>query len=261
MTTSPANRKPSFFPDFQAKVERSNRWVRVKFGGETVADSKHPLLLIQYGPGSLPTYYFAASEVRQDLLEPGSKSEQGNGKEFFNLKAGAKTAENAAWIYRDPPESLSALKDYYSFKWNAMDAWYEEEEEIYAHARDPYKRVDVMPSSRHVQVIINGVTVADTHRPTLLFETYLPIRYYIPQEDVKMDLLQPSPIHTRCPYKGLASYWSVQAGDTFARNIAWAYPDPIAENPKIKGLICFYNEKVDLIIDGEKAERPITPFS
>lgn len=244
---------------FQPVVEPSSRWVRVKFGGETVADSKHALLLIQYGREGLPTYYFPASDVRQDLLGPGVRPD--DAKEYFTLKAGDKTAENAAWIYHNPPENLAALKDYYSFKWNAMDGWYEEEEEIYAHARDPHKRVDVMPSSRHVQVIINGVTVAETHRPTLLFETFLPTRYYIPQEDVKMELLQPESTHTRCPYKGLASYWSVQAGETLAKNIAWAYPDPIPENPKIKGLICFYNEKVDLVVDGEKLARPITPFS
>lgn len=194
-----------------------------------------------------------------DLLGPASKITAD--KEYFDLKVGDKVAENAAWLYRDPPENLKALKGYYSFEWNAMDGWFEEEEEIYMHARDPYKRVDVMPSSRHVQVFINGLMVADTHRPSLLFETNLPTRFYIPQEDIRMDLLQPETTHTICPYKGVASYWSVQSGDTFKKDIAWSYLNPIPQQPTIKGLICFYNERVDLVVDGEKLARPLTPFS
>jgi uncharacterized protein (DUF427 family) len=251
--------KPPRFTAPPLKIEPSQRWVRVKFGGEIIADSKHPLLLINYGREVLPTYYFPAPDVRLDLLGPASKITAD--KEFFDLKVGDKVVERAAWLYHDPPENLKALKGYYSFEWNAMDSWFEEEEEIYVHARDPYKRVDVMPSSRHVQVIINGITVADTHHPSLLFETHLPTRYYIPQEDIRMDLLQPETTHTICPYKGVASYWSVQSGATFNKNIAWSYLDPIPQQPTIKGLVSFYNERVDLVVDGEKLARPLTPFS
>lgn len=114
-----------------------------------------------------------------------------------------------------------------------MDHWYEEEEEeVFVHPRDPYKRVDAILSSRHVRVVVNGVTVAETRRPTLLFETGLPTRYYIPPEDVRMELLEPAHSVTRCPYKGIASYWSVKVGEHVFRNLVWSYQDPIPECPK-----------------------------
>jgi uncharacterized protein (DUF427 family) len=161
----------------------------------------------------------------------------------------------------DPASDLAALQNYVSFAWDKMDAWYEEEEEVFVHARDPHKRVDVLPSSRHVRVVIAGETVAETQQPHLLFETSLPTRYYIPREDVRMDLLEPASLKTRCPYKGIASYWSAKIGDHVVKNVVWSYPEPIPECPKIKGLLCFFNERVDLYVDGELQPRPQTPWS
>jgi uncharacterized protein (DUF427 family) len=242
-------------------VEPTARWVRARFGGVFVADSKRALLLRQYGPGRLPAYYFPQADVRMEALSPGSRVDRGGEISYRTVEVGDRAAANAAMIYANPPESLSVLKGYVSFKWHKMDAWYEEEEEVFVHARDPYKRVDVMPSSRHIRVVIGGQTVAETRRPHLLFETQLPTRYYIPREDVRMELLEPSDLKTRCPYKGLASYWSVTVGDHELRDIVWSYPDPIPENPKIKDLICFFNEKVDLYVDGELLPRPRSPWS
>ncbi len=142
-----------------------------------------------------------------------------------------------------------------------MDAWYEEEEEVFVHARDPYKRVDVLPSSRHLRVEIAGETVAETRRPYLLFETSLPTRYYIPQEDARLDLLEPSDLKTPCPYKGIASYWSVKIGDYVAENVVWSYRETISECPKIKDLLCFFNERADIYLDNELQARPQTPWS
>jgi uncharacterized protein (DUF427 family) len=121
--------------------------------------------------------------------------------------------------------------------------------------------MDVMPSSRYVRVEVNGVTVAESYRPHLLFETSLPTRYYLPREDVRMECLIPSEKTSRCPYKGIAEYWSVQVGDAVLEDVVWSYPDPIPENPKIAGLLCFYNEKVNLYVDGELQARPVTPWS
>ena len=118
-----------------------------------------------------------------------------------------------------------------------------------------------MASSWHVKVMLAGTTVAETDRATLLFETSLPARYYLPPEDVRMDVLERSAATTRCPYKGIAWYWSARAGETLARNVVWSYQDPIPECPKIKGLLCFFNERVDLYVDGDLQERPITPWS
>jgi uncharacterized protein (DUF427 family) len=142
-----------------------------------------------------------------------------------------------------------------------MDAWFEEDEEVYVHPRDPYTRVDILPSSRHVEVVVNGVKVADSHQPRLLFETGLPTRYYLPLVDVRLDLLHPSSSTSRCPYKGTASYWCVEAGDQTVEDLVWIYRTPVQESVRIAGLACFYNEKVDVYVDGELQERPHTKFS
>ncbi|MBI1882578.1 MAG: DUF427 domain-containing protein [Chloroflexi bacterium] len=246
-------------PDHRVEIEPSARWVRVKFGSEFVADSRRVLLVREVG--RLPLYYFPREDVRTDRLEPATDAADEDGKVYWNVKVGDHVAPKGAWSYPDPPPKYAALKNHLAFAWHKMDHWYEEEEEVFVHPRDPYKRVDSMPSSRHVRVVVNGETVADTHRPTLLFETSLPIRYYIPPEDVRMELLEPAQSTTRCPYKGIASYWSVKVGDEVFRNIVWGYQDPIPEAPKIKGLLSFYNEKVDLYVDGELQSRPKTPWS
>jgi len=129
------------------------------------------------------------------------------------------------------------------------------------HPRDPYSRVDILASTRHVQVEIDGVTVADSRQPRILFETGLPPRYYVPLTDLRMDLLCPSDTQTRCPYKGIASYWSVDTGQAVHTDVVWIYRTPLPESQKIAGLACFYNEKVDITLDGEPQERPKTHFS
>ena len=132
---------------------------------------------------------------------------------------------------------------------------------MFVHPRDPHHRVDVLNSSRHVKVVVYGELVAETRRPRLLFETDLPVRYYIPRLDVRMDLLEPTDSVSRCPYKGVASYWSLRAGEKVHKDIAWSYKAPIPECPKIENLIAFYNEKVDIEVDGQPLERPRTPWS
>jgi uncharacterized protein (DUF427 family) len=156
---------------------------------------------------------------------------------------------------------MEQLADHVAFYWDRVDAWFEEDDEVFKHARDPYKRIDVLQSSRHVEVFIDGVKVADTVRPRLLFETGLPTRYYIPRLDVRVDLLRPSTTTSVCPYKGVASYHSVALPDRVAEDIAWYYPAPIPEIPKIEAHLCFFNEKVDIVIDGTPVSRPVTPWS
>jgi uncharacterized protein (DUF427 family) len=246
---------------FDPIVEPTARWVRVRFDGRIIANSKRALLLIQYGPGLLPTYYFPQDDVRMDLLEPMAPDGETGNLVFCRVSAGGHAGDRAAWIYQDPPPELTALRGYVSFRWDAMEARYEEEEQIFVHARDPHKRVDVLASSRHVRVEIAGEAVADTRRPFLLFETHLPTRYYIPPEDVHLELLEPTSYSSRCPYKGVATYWTARVGDKTVKNVVWSYPDPIPECPKIEGLLCFFNERVDLIVDGELQARPRTPWS
>lgn len=242
-------------------VEPTPRWVRVRFAGQVIADSRRALLLRQYGREQLPGYYFPQEDVRMGALVGATDAAPDGEVSWRSVQVGDEVATNAAWVVLRPPQALAALAAHVSFAWGRMDGWYEEEEEVFVHARDPYTRVDVLPSSRHVRVSIAGAVVAETRRPHLLFETSLPTRYYIPREDVRMDLLEPTGLKTRCPYKGIASYWNVTAGDRVAQNVVWSYPDPIVECPKIRELLCFFNERVDLIVDGELRPRPTTPWS
>ena len=244
-------------------VEQSPRWVRNFFAGETIADSRRTMMLRENRV--LPVYYFNKEDIRADLLEPtcGTTTDEHKGEaERFNVKVGNRVAEDAAWRFKRPIEEWPEITDHFGFTWAALDKWMEEEEEVFVHPRDPYKRVDVMPSTRHVEITWNGQTIADTRQPRLLFETGLPTRYYLPPEDVRMDLLEPTDTSSRCPYKGLASYWSVKAGDKVGKDFVWSYPSPIPECPKITGLMCFFNERVDAIyVDGELQPKPQTRWS
>ena len=139
-----------------------------------------------------------------------------------------------------------------------MDRWLEEDEEVHSHPRDPHKRVEALPSSRHITVSLDGVLLADTTDPVLLFETYLPTRYYLPQEDVRLERLSEASNHSHCPYKGFAEdYWDAPGSPS----VAWSYPDPYPAVARIKGRIAFYNESVDITVDGEPQPRPRSIFS
>ncbi len=245
------------------RFEPSPRWVRVMFNGQVIADSKTMKLL--HEPGELPVYYFPQVDVRMEYLvrtEHHTHNPHIGDATYWIVRVGERFGEKAAWTFPKPLPEAGELKDFMAFDWDQMDAWFEEDEEVYVHARDPYKRVDSLRSSRHVKVVIAGETVADSHRPLLLFETGLPTRYYIPKVDVRMDLLVPSDMQTRCPYKGVAEYYSVNGGDKLVKDIAWYYPYPVPECPRIENLVCFYNERVDaLYVDGRLQAKPQTKWS
>lgn len=259
--------------------EPSERRVRGLKGGTIVVDSRRPILVWEPGQ-AVPLYAFPRADVRTGLLRPAAEPEPGpdeggphqtgphrtgphrNSRTFYDLVLDGETTANAAWTYA--ADDLSA---YIAFAWfrrpgRGLDHWYEEDEEIFVHPRDPYKRVDALAGTRHVRVEIDGVLVAETRRPVLLFETRLPTRYYIPREDVRLDLLTPTDLHTGCPYKGTAEYWSLtDGGPDVPPDIAWSYPDPIPAVQTIRGHIAFYNEAVDITVDGERQERPVTVFT
>jgi uncharacterized protein (DUF427 family) len=209
-------------------------------------------------------YYFPATDVREDLLVPSdhdSESPLKGTASYWHIRVEDRQAENAVWRYPNPPAGSPPVQAYYAFYWHKLDHWYEENDEVFVHARDPYKRIDVLRSSRQVQVILGGVEVANTRRPTLLLETGLVTRFYIPFEDVRKDLLLPTDVHTRCPYKGEASYWSVQVGDRVYREIVWSYPTTLPEAQRIAGLLSFFNERVDsIIVDGAEFPKPQSDF-
>ncbi|MGW1591846.1 DUF427 domain-containing protein [Streptomyces sp. NPDC002386] len=262
MSTNSASGPPHRTPE-GILWEPSGRWVRGRTAGVTVVDSRRPVLVWEPGV-PVPLYAFPRAEVREDLLRPARNPPTGThtgSRVFYDLEAGGEVRANAAWTFPS-----DALADHIAFEWarrtgTGLDHWYEEEEEIFVHPRDPYKRVDALPSSRHVQVEIGGTPVADTRRPVLLFETGLPTRYYLPREDVRLDLFEPTDHSTGCPYKGTAAYWSWRGGDVVPADVLWSYADPLPAVGAVRGLLAFYNEAVDIIVDGERLERPVTHFT
>ena len=226
----------------------SQKRIRVMANGATVADSAATLLLLE--SGHRPVYYFPRTAVRMDLLEPTSHHTRCPYKgeaSYFTLKAHGHTAENAVWSYEQPIEGMEPIAKLLAFCWSKVDRWLEEDEEIFGHPRDPFHRVDVVPSSREVRVEFASQTIARTRRALFLFETGLPTRYYIPQVDVRMDLLTPTATTSMCPYKGRASYWSLRVGEHAAADAAWAYMAPLPECPRIAEHLAFYPDKVERI--------------
>ncbi len=241
------------------RVEVSPKRVRAFLAGEVVADSRATRLV--WEKPQYPTFYFPLADVRAELVPAGvteRSPSRGDGQRF-DVKVARATAPAAALRYPDSP--LENLRDLVRLDWAAMDEWMEEDEPVIVHPRDPYTRVDVLASSRHVRIEIDGVTVADSHQPRILFETNLPPRYYLPLTDLQLDLLTSSATQTQCPYKGTATYWDLTVGERTYADAVWTYRSPLPESQKIIGLACFYNEKVDLYLDGELQERPRTHFS
>jgi uncharacterized protein (DUF427 family) len=214
----------------------SPRRVRVRAGDEWVADSRTPLLLRRYGPGILPTYCFSPDEVWLDLV-----ADLGDAAELLEGLEGEAAPANGHW----------------TFAWDGRVRWFEEATEVFVHARDPQHRVDVVPSDRHVRVQLDGTLLAETRRASAIFETSLPTRWYFPAEDVVPGALEPAGQQTRCPFKGRADLYRVPGGAT----VAWSYFETIPECPGVAGRFAFYNERVDLTLDGELQKRPFTPWS
>lgn len=247
----------------QFRWEDSQRRVRVLFAGQTIADSTRVMRLQE--DGRVPVYYFPLADVRQEVLEASEHHTYSPLKgeaSYWTIRVGERVAEHAAWSYLSPPPDGPPVMGYVAFYWHLMEAWYEEDEQVYAHARDPYVRVDSLPSSRHVRVVLGGQTIAESHRPRLVLETGLPVRYYLPAQDVQMEWLEASETTTRCPYKGQASYWSARVGERVFKDIVWSYHDPLPACSPIAGLLCFLHERVDAIsVDEERLPTPSMPWS
>jgi uncharacterized protein (DUF427 family) len=235
----------------RVRVERGAKRIRAFLGGRAIADTTRVLLVweVPY----YPTYSFPREDVAVEL-KPNGRSTHVPSRGDSTLYDVEGVAD-AALAYQASP--IEELRDHVRLDWEAMDAWFEEDEEVYFHARDPYTRVDILPSSRRVRVEVDGVTVADSHNPRILFETGLPPRYYVPKTDVRLDLLTPTDTVSRCPYKGEAEYWRVNGH----ADLAWSYRTPLEESQRIAGLISFYNEKVDIYVNGVIQERPKTKFA
>jgi uncharacterized protein (DUF427 family) len=244
----------------RVRVEQGGKRIRAVFAGQVVADTVHPLRVweVPY----YPTYYFPREDVRLEFFAGTggtSHSPSRGDAQLSTIRVGERAAVDAALEYVESP--IEELRGYVRLDWDAMDAWFEEDEEVFTHPRDPRVRVDILASSRHVRIEIDGVTVADSVRPRLLFETDLPTRYYLPKTDVRLDLLEKSETVTHCPYKGSTEYWSVRVGDKLHTDLVWGYPSPLPESQKIIGLLAFTDEKVDVYVDDVLQARPKTKFA
>jgi uncharacterized protein (DUF427 family) len=235
--------------------EPAQRRVRGFVGDMALVDTVRAMLMLE--SGHLPVYYIPREDVRLDLLERTAHATHCPYKgdaTYWSVVGTGRQIENAAWSYEAPiasaPQGLAGMIAFYA---NLLDRWIEEDEVVIGHPRNPYHRVDTLHSMRHVQVRAGGTIIADSRDAVFLFETGLPVRYYLPRADVRADLLGPSQRHTICPYKGVASYHSVSVDGTTLGDLVWYYPDPLPESVKIAGRLAFYNEKVDaILVDGER---------
>ncbi|MGF1618125.1 MAG: DUF427 domain-containing protein [Acidimicrobiia bacterium] len=240
------------------KVESAGKRVRAMLGGEIVADS-HRVLMVWEVP-YYPTYYFPEADVDMSALVDSGETKKSPSRgvaTLYEVKAGS--GNGRAYGYSE--SAIEQLVGHVAFDWASMDHWFEEDEEVFFHARDPYTRIDILPSSRRVRVEIDGKTVAESTNASFLFETNLPTRYYLPKTDVRMDLLKPTDLATYCPYKGTARYWSVEVNSETHENVVWGYDNPLPESQRIMGLVAFYNEKLDIYVDEVLEEKPKTKFS
>jgi len=239
------------------KYEPSFRWVKAEKNDVILADSKETYLLMErLGEED---YYFPKDHVKMEYFKKSDYIETSGyrgTKIFWDLDLKGQNIEKAAFSY-EKKEGRPDLSDYIALSWNSMDHWYEEEEEVFLHPRNPYHRVDTIKSSRHIEVFVDDTKIADSHNPYILFETHIKPRYYIPDSDVKMDLLNSSDTKSVCPYKGFASYYNINAGSIPIEDAVWYYPDPLREAPKLKGNVAFWNEKdkrIKIIVDGEEVK-------
>ena len=237
-------------PEHVLYLESCPRRVRVVLAGQSVADSTDVRLL--HPPGRTPTYLFPPRHVSTELFEPSERrrSDPGMGEAtYWTVRVGDRRAVDAAYSWQQPPESAAGIAGLIAFDWDAMDGVFEEDEQVFVHPRDPYTRIDVLRTSRRVRVRLDGMLLAESTRARMLIESGLPVRWYLPPEDVRTDLLEQSSRTTRCPYKGIAHYWSLRTDRGLEEDVVWSYPEPFSDADAVRGLLCFFDDRVDLEVE------------
>lgn len=221
------------------------RRIRGTLAGQTIVDSERAMLL--HESNIFPVLYFPADDVSTDLLTKTDLSTHCPFKgdaSYWTVSVGDTVADSAAWGYETPIESASWLQGYVAIEWNRMDHWFDEDDEIFGHIRDPYHRVDARPTSRHYQVHIDGQLVADTANAFVISETGGDNRIYIPPADVRTEQLTESETATHCPHKGDTVYW--HHPETDSHDVAWSYPAPLEEATRVAGHFAFDGPNVEL---------------
>jgi uncharacterized protein (DUF427 family) len=262
----------------ELRVHPVAKLIRATSDGDLVVSSTHALLV--WEPRRvLPSYAVPVTDVKGQLVPatvapdlerpvqlweggppvfaPGTPfSAHACPGETLTILTTSAALEGAAFAPND-----AAMEGYVVLDWNAFDQWQEEDEVVMGHPHDPFDRIDVLRSSRRVVVSSEGVALADSVRPTLLLETSLPTRYYLPHDDISWNLLTPSENHSVCAYKGVASYWSARLPGGDLQDIAWTYEEPLQDALKVRGMVAFFTERLDLVLDGAPVDRPVTPWS
>jgi uncharacterized protein (DUF427 family) len=259
--TRPAGHFNQAMPEFAGLLylEPFAPRIRGLVGEQTVLDSTSSWMLHEHG--QLQVLYFPTADVRMDLLAPNGVRSRSPGKgeaAHYRLAVGDRIVEEAAWTFPDP--EMDGLAGLIAFYFPTMQTWLQEDEPLVGHARNPYHRIDVFDTSRHVKVLVNDRPIAETARARVLYESGLPPRWYLPLDDVDRSLLESSPTRTTCAYKGHARYVSVRVDDQVESDLAWIYDEPLHDAARVAGYVCFWNERVDLEIDGEPVPRPVTDF-
>jgi uncharacterized protein (DUF427 family) len=241
-------------------VEPVARRVRAILGGQIVLDTTRAVYLWEWP--FYPQFLIPAKDVDAvALIDEHSTHRVSRGTVAkVGLRAGGQERPGAGRRYTE--SSIEGLVGRIRFDWDALDGWFEEDEQVFVHPRNPYVRVDALRSTRRVRVELEGIVLAESSAPVMVFETSLPTRYYLDRSAVDFLHLRPSDTVTACPYKGLtSSYWSVQTAETLHQDLAWSYDFPTRQLQPVAGLVAFYDEKVDVFLDGELQPRPKTHFS
>lgn len=259
MSTTPTNSDYPLMIAPRNHIEAAPRRIRATLGGISVLDTVHALYVWEWP--NYPQYYIPLEDVRAGVLVDEHHTEDlGRGlARRHALEAGGNSIPGAAHVHT--VNALSGLAGTVRFQWDAPDSWFEEDEEVFVHPRNPYTRVDALRSTRTVRIELDGVVLAESSAPVMVFETGLPTRYYFDRAAVNLEHLVPTDTVSSCPYKGNTSeYWSVTVGASVHADLAWSYAFPTRQLLPIAGLMAFYNEKVDVIVDGAMVPRPVTHF-
>jgi uncharacterized protein (DUF427 family) len=240
-------------------IEPAPRRVRAFLAGQKVFDTTRAMYVWEWP--FYPQYYIPLADVDESVLVDEAHPQRlhrGTARRH-GLRAGTESRPGVAQVYTD--DALEGLAGTVRFEWAALDAWFEEDEQVFVHPRSPYVRVDAIRSNRTVRVESGGAVLAESDCPIMVFETGLPTRYYLSRTDINFEHLVHSDTVTECPYKGTTSdYWSIEVDGERHEDLAWSYNFPTRQLPPITGLVAFYNEQVDIWLDGELLERPVTHF-
>ncbi len=261
----------------ELRIHRIHKWIRASLGDIVVAETRAAVVV--WEPRRIvPFYAVPLADVRAELVPAPASEDQEHAVRLDREGPPVLDPGTAFGVHTCPGRELTVrtvagdlvgaafapddpdLADHVLLDWNAFD-WREEDEPVLGHPHDPFDRIDCLRSSRHVVLSLHGETLAESTRPTMLFETPLPVRYYLPREDLRMELLEPSTRRTICAYKGHATYWSARVGGELVPDLAWTYEDPLHDARPVAGLISFFTERLDLRVDGVDLERPFTPWS